>query len=400
MSTNQPPILPHQSLAIFGLAFRPLFLVASIFAFIAIGWWTFYWTNPFAWSPYGGVIWWHAHEMLFGFGIAVVTGFLLTAVKNWTGVAGISGLWLAGLVSIWLLGRLLMAFSGNLAHFYIMAVDVSYLLFAAVAMAYPIIKVKQWRNIMFVPILLILAGLNASSHWAVMNHKPQLAIHALHATIMLFILIITIIGGRVIPMFTANGIGIPRKASIFLIEITSIVSTASLAIIAFIGFDQIGNYWLFSSSLVATISQFIRLSRWGGQHSGANPLVWSLHLAYLFIPIGFLLLVLFALGLVNNLSAILHSFTLGAIGGMILSMITRVALGHTGRPLKTTRLIKLAFALIFLAAIIRVSIPILFTQGYQLGIETAGILWVISFAIYVFVFLPILIRPRVDGRAG
>jgi len=399
MPSNQSQLSNHQSLTLFALAFRPLFLLASLFAFVSIGWWTYYWIHPFNWSPYGGAIWWHAHEMLFGFGVAVVTGFLLTAVRNWTGVAGISGAWLAGLVLVWLAGRFVMAFSQGFAAWLVMAVDLSYLLLCAVAMAYPILKVRQWRNIMFVPILLILAGLNASSHWASNHGNPTMALHALHATVILFILIISIIGGRVIPMFTANSTARPRLPSVFWLEVLSILSTAIMVIIALVGFRH-NTTLTITVALVATATHFIRLARWGGLHTRSVPLLWSLHLSYLFIPIGFLLIALYAFAVVDNLSAVIHCFTVGAIAGMILSMISRVALGHTGRPLKVVAMMKLAFVLVFLAAIIRVIIPAWFAQYYLWGIVLAGCLWLIAFAIYLVIYTPILINPRIDGRSG
>ncbi|MDQ7049509.1 MAG: NnrS family protein [Enterobacterales bacterium] len=400
MPLNQPQDSNNQPLALFTLAFRPLFLAASFFAMVAISWWTVYWIHPFSWSPYGGAIWWHAHEMLFGFGVAVVTGFLLTAAKNWTGVPGVNGPWLAGLVSVWIAGRLMMALPQFFSPKLVIAVDLSYLLLCAIAMAYPILKVRQWRNILFVPILLILAGLNATSHWASSHGKPAMALHALHATVMLFILIISVIGGRVIPMFTANTTAKPRQAVLFWLEASTIFSTAILVIIAFIGFDQVNSRLTTAVALVAAIAHFIRLSRWGGLSTSSVPLLWSLHLSYLFIPIGFILLALYALDLLDDLSAGLHCFTLGAIGGMILSMMSRVALGHTGRPLITRSIVTISFSLILTAAVIRVVIPIWFAQYYHWGIAMAGSLWVVSYAIYFYVYAPMLISPRADGRAS
>jgi len=154
--------------------------------------------------PHGGPLWWHSHEMLFGFGAAIAAGFLLTAVASWTGVSGIRGKPLAVLVFSWFLARLLLAFDFGLADWIIAMVDVSFLLFVSIAMAYPIIKVKQWRNLMFIPILLALTGFNAISHWAVLNNQYSLTFQYLHATIMLFTLLIAVLGGRVIPAFTAN----------------------------------------------------------------------------------------------------------------------------------------------------------------------------------------------------
>jgi len=395
MNSLKPPTFP-----LMNLAFRPLFLFGSIFSVIAISWWSYFWLNPNDWSPYGGLIWWHAHEMLFGFGTAIVTGFLLTAVRNWTGVPGISGALLASLVTLWLLGRLVISFTGELPWWAISSIDVSYLLFAATALAYPIIKVKQWRNLMFVPILLLLALLNAISHWSVISNQPEIAIKVIHATIILFTLIIAIIGGRVMPMFTANGAGCKKKNPIMWLEIISIFSILSMVTIALVGFNQINPMLLFCVSSISAIANAIRFSRWGIQYTWSIPLLWSLHLSYIFIPLGFALLAFYSIGWITNLSAVLHSFTVGAVGGMILAMISRVSLGHTGRSLKAHKLLSLAYALIVIATLIRVFIPAWFPSYYNLSIGISGSFWTLAFVFFVVIYAPILISERADGRPG
>ncbi|MBL4705803.1 MAG: NnrS family protein [Flavobacteriales bacterium] len=387
-------------LPILRLAFRPLFLGGTLFSVIAIAWWIHFWLKPTQWMPYGGPIWWHGHEMLFGFGVAIVTGFLLTAVKTWTGVAGLRGKLLGAFVSIWLLGRILISFGNGLDGWIIASVDVAYLIFAAIAMAYPVVKVKQWRNLMFVPILLILASLNATSHWAVLSNDPLLATKTLHATIILFTLIIAILGGRVIPALTANGTGKPKLPAINLLEITSIVSILFLVAIALIGFNQVDSKFLLNVSIIAAAANGLRFLRWGIQHTWTIPLLWSLHLSFIFIPSGFILLALYAAGLMDNLSAALHSFTVGAIGGMILAMISRVTLGHTGRPLKPHSLISVAYIFILLSAVVRVALPAWMPEMYSLSIGLAGVLWILAYAVYLFFYTPMLVTTRADGRPG
>lgn len=382
------------------LAFRPLFLAGTLFSIIAIAWWAYFWVYPNDWSPYGGPVWWHGHEMLFGFGAAIVVGFLLTAVQSWTGVIGIRGKPLAALVLMWLSGRLLLAFGSALPVWLIAAADVSYLLFASIAMAYPVIKVKQWRNLMFVPMLFIMASLNVVSHWAVITEQPQLAIQSLHATIMLFALIISIVGGRVIAAFTANTTGCERTQPVQWLETVSIVSIMFMLIIAFYGFANVPLVLLFIFSSVAALSNGGRFLRWGFQYSWSDPLLWSLHLAYAFIPLGFIALALHSAGLMDNVSAALHSFTVGAIGGMILAMISRVTLGHTGRPLNLHKLVPLAYVFILSAAIIRIVLPAWIPELSSWAIVTAGILWVLAYGVYIFVYAPMLVTTRVDGNPG
>ncbi|MCK4706315.1 MAG: NnrS family protein, partial [Gammaproteobacteria bacterium] len=337
---------------------------------------------------------------LFGFGAAIVVGFLLTAVQSWTGVIGIRGKPLAVLVLMWLSGRLLLAFGSGLPDWLIAAGDVSYLLFAAIAMAYPVIKVKQWRNLMFVPILFVFALLNVASHWGVITEQPLLAIQALHGTIMLFALIISIIGGRVIAAFTANTMGNQRAQPMQWLETVSITSIIFMLVIAFYGFANVPSALLLIVSSIAAIANGWRFLRWGFQHSWTDPMLWSLHLAYAFIPLGFVGLALHSVGLMDNISAALHSFTVGSIGGMILAMISRVTLGHTGRPLNPHKLVPLAFGFILLAAVIRVVLPAWLPEASQWGIGLAGVLWVVAYGIYVFVYAPMLLTMRADGNPG
>jgi len=387
---------------LFRLAFRPLFLGGTLFSILAIAWWAYFWVSPTSWSPHGGPIWWHGHEMLFGFGAAIVVGFLLTAVQSWTGVTGLRGKPLAVLALTWVSGRCLLGFgvSYGVPGWLIAVVDVSYLLLATLAMAYPVIKVKQWRNFMFVPILFVLSLLNASGHWAVINNQPQIATQSLHGTIVLFSLIITILGGRVIPAFTANTTRCTKNAPIKWLEVSSILSIILLIIIAFSGFDNVPSILLLGVSGIAALANGWRFSRWGFQHCKSEPLLWSLHVAYIFIPLGFLMLALHGMGLMDNTSAALHSITVGAIGGMILAMISRVTLGHTGRQLTPPRLIITAYLFIFLATIIRVIVPVLLPEFTHWAIGLAGGLWVLAFSIYAYFYAPMLVSARVDGRPG
>jgi len=387
---------------IWRLAFRPLFLGGSLFSIMAIAWWVYFWASPSGWLPHGGPVLWHGHEMLFGFGAAIVVGFLLTAVQSWTGVIGLRGKPLAVLFLSWLMGRLVLAFgveaefSGEL----IAAVDISFLLLAAIAMAYPVIKVKQWRNLMFVPILLVLSFLNTVFHWAVINHHTDIATQSLHGSIILFSLIITILGGRVIPAFTANATSCTKKAPLKWLEVISILSIILLLMIAFQGFNNVPPLLLLVVSSIAALANGWRFSRWGFQCCASVPLLWSLHLAYIFIPLGFMLLALQSIGLMDNVSAALHSITVGAIGGMILAMISRVTLGHTGRQLTPPRLIVLAYVFILLAAAIRIIVPAWFSEFSYLGITVSGVLWVLAFSIYFVFYAPMLLTKRIDNRPG
>lgn len=387
-----PPILR--------LAFRPLFLGGALFSVIAMAWWSHFWFSPSNWQPHGGPIWWHGHEMLFGFGAAIVVGFLLTAVQTWTGVPSIKGRSLAIVALAWLLGRIVLAFSGSLPVELVVGIDMLYLLFAAAAMAYPVFKVKQWRNVVFVPMLLVMALLNGASHWSVVTNQPALAMQALHGVIMLFTLIIALVGGRVIPFFTANRTKTEKAPPIMALEVLSFATIVLLVIAAFLGFNNVPSIVLIPLSALAALVNGWRFSRWGIQHTKGIPLLWSLHLAYAFIPLGMFLLVLQGLGFINNYSAVMHCFTAGAIGGMILAMVSRVTLGHTGRPLNPPKMIVPAYICVLVGALCRVFIPACLPEYSNLGIGIAGVLWVLAFGIYCFYYGPMLLTTRADGRPG
>ena len=382
------------------LAFRPLFLGGTLFSIIIIAWWSYFWLNPFNWQPYGGPIWWHGHEILFGFGASIVVGFLLTAVQTWTGVIGLRGRPLLVLALAWLLGRLLLAFGARLPLWLVMAGDLLFLIFAAIAMAYPVFRAKQRQNMIFVPMLAILALLNGISHWGVVTNQPEVAQLSLHGAIMMFVLIIAILAGRVIPFFTANGAGVEKKPPIKWLEIVSIVSIMLLVAVAFFGFNKVPSNLLLAFSGIAAIANGWRFLRWNGQHCAKIPLLWSLHLSYAFIPLGLIVLALFAAGHTSSLSAAMHCFTAGAMGGMILAMISRVTLGHTGRPLQPPKLMSLGYIAIIVGAILRVVFPGWFPDGSSWAIGLAGGLWVLGYGIYVFYYGPMLVSTRADGRPG
>jgi len=382
------------------LAFRPLFLGGTLFSVIAMAWWTYFWLNPSEWNPYGGPIWWHGHEMLFGFGSAIVVGFLLTAVGSWTGVTGLRGKLLGVLAGCWLLGRLLLSFGTFLPPWLIVCADLSFLVFAAIAMAYPVIKVKQWRNLMFAPMLLGLALLNGVSHWGVLSQRPDLALQSLHGAIMLIVLIVTVVGGRVIPFFTTAATAYVRRPPLRWLEVIGTGTIMLLVVIAFVGFSRVSATFLTVLCMSAALFNGWRFLRWGIQYSWGVPLLWSLHLSYTFVPLGLLALALYSAGFLASISIALHCFTAGAIGGMILAMISRVTLGHTGRQLNPPRAMVPAFIFILAGATLRVMVPALWPEYTQWGIGLAGVLWVLAYGVFCIYYGPMLTAPRVDGQPG
>lgn len=382
------------------LAFRPFFLCGTLFSLLAIAWWSWYWLNPSSWMPYGGPIWWHGHEMIFGFAAAIVVGFLLTAVQTWTGVVGLRGTPLAILLTFWLAGRLVLFFGANLPLQLPVLIDSLFLFSAALAMAYPVLRVRQWRNLMFVPILFALGLLNLMSHWGVLSEQPLLATKALHGGVMLITLVVAIIGGRVMPMFTANGTGTAKVAPIKWLELSSLFSLLAVAALAFSGYDLLPQGALVGLLAFSAVANGWRFGRWGFWRCWRLPLLWSLHFSFAFIPLGLIALALHHAGLLASGSAALHCFAVGAIGGMILAMISRVSLGHTGRLLEPPALMSAAFALILLSALVRVVLPALVPTYMNWGIALAGFSWVAAYGIFLVCYTPFLLAPRLDGRPG
>jgi len=384
--------------AILQLAFRPFFLLGAIFSCLSLGLWSAWMAGQLKLAVYGNPVWWHLHEMLFGFVAAIIVGFLLTAVQNWTGERGVSGRALAGLTLLWLLGRVVLLFPTLLSPPWIALIDIAFLPVAALTLALPIIRVRQWRNILFVPILLAMSLANVALHWAAQSHSMDLQVRAGNAMVMLVTLLIVIMGGRVIPMFTANGTGTVKVLPVAALEKASLCVMA-LALLACFEPAGVPRELLALCFMLASMVQTVRVARWRSWVTVKTPLVWSLHLSYWCIPLG---LSLYALSFVTTAvsqSQAIHALTVGGIGLMILAMISRVSLGHTGRPLMVGKALTLAFGLMFGAFAVRV-FGVYWLESYTQMIVTAAVLWLVAYGVFIVLYLPILGRPRLDGKPG
>ncbi|MEP5569403.1 MAG: NnrS family protein [Halioglobus sp.] len=382
--------------SLFRLAFRPFFLLGALFSAVCILLWAAMFTGSTTVLPFGGSLWWHSHEMLFGFVAAIIVGFLLTAVQTWTGIAGIRGRSLMGLVLLWLVSRIVLLFPSAWPAVLITVLDVLFLPLAAVVLATPILRIRQWRNAVFLPILAAMTIANGMFHAAVYRSDPALQTMAANFMVMLVALLMTVVAGRVVPMFTANGTGTERVQPLPWLERLSPL-VMLLAIPAGMGLlpAKIAAGLFF----IAAGCQFYRVLRWRTWVTLSTPLVWSLHFSYWFIVMG-----LFMFG-VSHLSAsithsqALHALTVGAIGMMILAMISRVSLGHTGRPLVVGPAIFLAFVAMAFAALLRV-FGLFWVSDYGAVITASAVLWATAYGLFVIRYLPFLVRPRPDGRPG
>lgn len=383
-----------QNFALFDIAFRPLFLGGSLFSLCAILIWAGLFSGHLQLEVFGGRLWWHTHEMLFGFVCAIIMGFLLTAVQNWTSQKSISHRPLLALVLLWLSGRLALLFPSLLPSWFISLLDISFLPIAAFFFIRPIIKVKLWRNLIFLPLLAALTLANAAMHYSVYAEDLSIILPASKTAVLLIAMIISIMGGRVIPMFTANGTGTKKVTELNWLEKSALGSL--LLVIVFnsglITLPSIVNALLL---FTAATFHFIRVIRWRFWVTLSTPLVWSLHLSYSFIPTGLVLFGISHLSDAISTSQAIHTITVGAIGMIILSMISRVSLGHTGRKIQVGKTMTCAFITLFFAALIRI-FGQFFTDNYILVILSSAALWAVAYFCFVILYIPILIKKRID----
>lgn len=383
------------------LAFRPFFLLAALFSVLTMVVWFAFWHGDILLRPHGGLMFWHQHEMLFGFATAVVTGFLLTAVQNWTGLPSLKGGPLLALVATWLAARLLMAVPMGLPSWLLALVDLLFLPVVAVVMARLVVAAKRWRNLVFLPALTLLFIANLAMHLGVMNGDADLIRQASYLAVLLITLLMVVVGGRVIAMFTANRLGRPRKAPLPALEYLSLGSVVALVLaqlLVVLGLALPGP--LLAGLLgLAAVANAVRLARWDGLASWREPLLWGLHASYAFIPVG---LAMWALALLGSFRAELavHALTIGGMGTMMLAMMARVSLGHTGRQIRTLPGMGVALGLMVLAAIVRSPVLALFPQITHWTYNLSILFWCLAYLVFLFHYSAPLLSPRVDGRDG
>lgn len=378
--------------AFFELAFRPFFLLASIFSIISLSVWGGYLQGHLSIDLYGSGLWWHIHEMLFAFVSAIIVGFLLTAVQNWTAVRSLHGKGLMVLVLLWLLARIAFFLPNTLDAWLIITLDIAFLPVSALILAYPIVKVKLWRNLMFIPILLIMSVCNGLMHYSVLAHDPSWIKTASTTMVLLVTLVMCIMGGRVFPMFTANATKTARVEGLPWLEKICIISTL-LAVIVSINKFGLPAPLIALVFFISAFANAYRAYRWRFSVTLNTPLLWSLHLSYWAIALGLMLFAIATLSPMITQSQAIHTLTIGGMGGMILSMISRVSLGHTGRNIIVGKVMACAFVAIILAFLVRVFLSFILTD-YQQVITLSIVLWVIAYGCFVVLYTPILSKPK------
>lgn len=377
------------------LGFRPFFLMASVYAVFAVSVWVWIFSTGATTSLNVPPLWWHAHEMLFGFALAVVAGFLLTAVQNWTGVKGTSGWWLGVIVLLWLLPRVL--FWTDTPLFVIALIDGAFLLMVGWEVGLRVVIAKRWRNLFFIPMLLVAMMANFASYATVKGMPPFSSSVLWEAMIWWYMLLISIMGGRVIPFFTAKRYQLVQAKPILWLDILANLPLALLAVLSF--FPLIDSNIQRVLLLVAGVAQLVRLWRWQGMKSSSEPLVWSLHLFYLALPLG-LLFKAFTLTNPWVSHTLIHLFAIGAMAGVILSMIARVTMGHTGRAIYHGPRFAFAFILLAASTLVRVVGVAVWPEYLSTMVTIAAVGWGISFSAFALIFGPMLFKARVDGNPG
>lgn len=382
---------------VFNLGFRPFFLLAGVFATLLIPLWLAIFTGLGSSPSYLGSVGWHAHEMLFGYTMAVVAGFLLTAVRNWTGLPTPTGPLLAGLALLWLTARLMLVSTALVPAWLAAVIDVSFLPAIAGVLLPPLWRSRNLRNLAFPFILLALAGANLVIHLQALGMLTSGSDRALQFTLNAVTLIMVVIGGRVIPVFTAN---VLPEAQVRRLAWADSLAIGSVILVLVIDLFPALHALTGPVALLAAAVNMIRMVRWRSLVTRRVPMLWILHLGYAWMVVALALKGLAGMVPVVTPSAAIHALTVGAIGSLTLGMMSRVALGHTGRAIVASTPIIAAFILINASAILRVAIPIVMPEFYWSELNVAGLLWSSAFALFVIHYTPILMQPRIDGKPG
>ena len=378
---------------IFSYGFRPFFLAAGLWGIAAMA----LWIGALAsgWEiggSYGGPNW-HAHEMLFGYSTAALAGFLLTAVPNWTGRLPVSGTPLIVLFAVWGAGRLVLLAPDILGLVPSILIDAAFLPLLLAICAREIIAGRKWKDLKILGGILALAIANIGFHLLVAwtgdaGFANRLGVGA-------FVMLVSIMGGRVVPSFTRNWL-VKRHAIDLPIPYNRFDTVALLvglaALMLWVGLS--GTIWTGLACLVAGILHLLRLWRWRGWQSWDEKLVLVLHLGYAFVPLGFFAIAAAQMGWAEPIAS-LHLFTVGAIGVMTLAIMSRATRGHTGLPLAASPVTALSYAALILAALLR-PLAGVWPDYYAELLSAAGLCWIAAFALYVAEYGPVLVRTRRD----
>ena len=381
--------------------FRIFFLATAVYAgFVVFAWIAFLfagWPLPLGWAP----LQWHSHEMLYGFVSAAIAGFMLTAMTNWTGARPLQGAGLLALLLVWLAGRVVMWVAAWLPGWLVSIVDLAFLPVLAIYVSSVLLRHHNRRNFVLVAVLTFLTMGNLTMQIGFLSGEIGLLKKGELLGFDLISVLIVIIAGRIIPAFTANwlrmqGHNAEAVKTFRWLEILSLASVVSILVVD--GFN-IPGIWIGIAAIFAGSIHALRLAAWAGLKTRREPLLWILHLAYLWIVIA-----LFLRGASYFTEAVSpslwqHAMGVGGIATLILGVMTRVAVGHTGRPLRLLRFGLLIYLAITAAALLRISVA-MEIMNFHIGVSLSAIAWVVAFSLFMIIYGPILASPRADGKPG
>lgn len=375
--------------------FRIFFLLATAFAPLSLSLWVVAALGGLTWMSHFGAALWHPHEMIFGYAVAVIAGFLLTAVGNWTERETATGPKLLALAMLWVLGRIVCIVP--IASPWVTAlIDLAFLPLLGFTLALPIFASRNWRNLVMLAVVLVLFLSNTVMHLDALGIAPGWGRLGALVGLDVVVVLLAILSGRVIPMFTRNGLSRDAvKGSPFFDRLTLGVLVALLVLDA-------GRWLPGASPWLAGVGGscvILRMRHWGSLHTFKTPLLWVLHLGHLWIAFGlFLRLASHLFPITTSLST--HALTVGALGSLTVGMMARVSLGHTGRPLTAPRTATWAFVLITLAAFVRVGLPLSSMNAWRLAVHISGTLWSVACALLFIGYFTVWTRARTDGKTG
>jgi uncharacterized protein involved in response to NO len=387
-------------LTVFDYGFRPFFLLAGVYAALVIPVWMAFFSGHGA--PPGALpaMYWHAHEMLYGFVGAAIAGFLLTAVPSWTGQRGFAGAPLVLAVAAWLAGRIVMACADALPPWLVAVGELVMLPVLAALLAPPLLRTRN-RNLAMLVVIAVLWLIDAAFVYALARRDVLLAGRALTLAIDVVLVLVTVIGGRIVPAFTANALR-RRGAAVEIRSRTWLEVTVIAAMIAIVVVDLVapGGAWSAAIAAVAAAAQALRLAGWRSFKARGESILWILHVGYAWLPVGLALKAIYLFGDAAWAAKWQHALTAGVFGTMILAVMTRASLGHTGRPLVVAPPVTLAYLLLTACVAVRVFGGALFPAYYLPVMYAAAALWTLAFLLYLVVYAPILTGPRLDGKPG
>lgn len=384
---------------LWGRGFRPFFLGGALYAALMIPVWVFVFQGalaaPSAWDD---PVLWHAHEMIYGFTLAIIAGFLLTAVANWTGGAPVRQMHLAALAVVWAAGRALFWWPGAPAPL-LAAVDLAFVPLLALSLAVPLLRARNRRNFLFLGMLSALFLGNLHMHMAARWGWPGDPRLTAYMMVVMVMMIVSLVGGRIIPSFTVAALRMQGKMRSQTDQhgADALALLSLLALIAAIGLCGLDGWLTGMIALASGLVHLWRLRRWHTLETAAEPMLWILHAGYLWLVAGLGALGLYGLKVIAHPSAALHLLTAGCIGSMTLGMMARVALGHTGRPIRAAGPTVAAFWLMQAAALTRVLAIMAGGGDYGAWIMASGLLWTAAFGLYLLVYTRMLLSPRPDG---